>query len=169
VEYTTVERSALGNLLNRVLTLVEKNFDGLLDGAAATRELVPENVGVWLAEFDDALNRLAFHEGLEKVLALVNRANKFAEDCAPWKLVKEDRDRARGVLVEMARALKLAALALHPVMPEITQEMWRQLGEPSPLAKTAPALLASGALTFAPGQKVCKGAPLFPRKETKPL
>ncbi|MBL0058821.1 MAG: methionine--tRNA ligase [Elusimicrobia bacterium] len=166
--YNSELANALGNLLNRVLTLVEKNFEGLLDGAAATRELVPENAGAWLAEFDDSLNRLAFHEALEKVLTLVNRANKFAEDRAPWKLVKEDRDRARGVLVEMARALKLAALALHPVMPEITQEMWRQLGEPDPLAQAAPALLASGTLAFAPGQKVQKGAPLFPRKETPP-
>jgi methionyl-tRNA synthetase len=115
----------------------------------------------------DSLNRLAFNEGLEKVLALVNQANKFAEDRAPWKLVKEDREKAKSVLVEMARALKLAALALHPVMPSMTQEMWQQLGETVLLAQAAPALLSSGTISFAPGQKIHKGAPLFPRKETK--
>lgn len=165
--YNSELANALGNLLNRVLTLVEKNFDGVLDPGAAKNELVANNAAEWLASYDDSLNRVAFHEGLEKVLALVNQANKFAEDRAPWKLVKDDREKAKSVLVEMARALKLAALALHPVMPTITQEMWQQLGEPAPLAQAASELLASGIITFAPGQKIQKGAPLFPRKETK--
>ncbi len=138
-----------------------------MDPQAATHELVKENSQEWLGSYNESLNRLAFNDGLEKVLGLVNQANKFAEDRAPWKLVKDDRDKARSVLVEMARSLKLAALALHPVMPTITQEMWHQLGEPTPLADTASALLASGTITFAPGQKIQKGAPLFPRKETK--
>lgn len=165
--YNSELANALGNLLNRVLTLVEKNFEGVLDSSAATHELVGRNASDWLTAFDDSLNRLAFNEGLEKVLALVNQANKFAEDRAPWKLVKEDREKAKSVLVEMARALKLAALALHPVMPSMTQEMWQQLGETVLLAQAAPALLSSGTISFAPGQKIHKGAPLFPRKETK--
>jgi methionyl-tRNA synthetase len=163
--YNSELANAVGNLLNRVLTLVEKNFEGVLDPSAATHELVGGSAVEWLADYDASLNRLAFNEGLEKVLALVNHANKFAEDRAPWKLVKEDREKARSVLVEMARALKLAALALHPVMPTMTQEMWRQLGEAVPLADCAPSLLSSGTITFAPGQKIQKGAPLFPRKE----
>jgi methionyl-tRNA synthetase len=163
--YNSELANALGNLLNRVLTLVEKNFDGILDPGAATTELVANNATEWLADYDDSLNRLAFNEGLEKILALVNQANKFAEDRAPWKLVKEDREKAKSVLVEMARALKLAALALHPFMPTITQEMWQQLGESVPLGQAAPELIASGIITFAPGQKIQKGLPLFPRKE----
>jgi methionyl-tRNA synthetase len=166
--YNAELANALGNLLNRVLTLVEKNFDGELDPGAATHELVKENSLEWFASYNESLHRLAFNDGLEKVLALVNQANKFAEDRAPWKLVKEDRDKARSVLVEMARSLKLVALALHPVMPTITQEMWQQLGESTPLAEIAPALLASGTITFSPGQKIQKGSPLFPRKETSP-
>lgn len=165
--YNSELANALGNLLNRVLTLVEKNFDGVLDVSAATNELVASSSAEWLASYDEALSRLAFNEGLEKVLALVNQANKFAEDRAPWKLIKDDREKAKSVLVEMARAIKLAALALHPVMPTMTQEMWQQLGEPVPLPQAAPALLASGIITFAPGQKIQKGTPLFPRKESK--
>lgn len=96
--------------------------------------------------------------------ALVNHANKFAEDRAPWKLVKEDRDKAKSVLVEMARALKLAALALHPFMPTITQEMWHQLGE------SVPGPGRSGVDRqrdhhVRPRPEDSKGSPLFPRKE----
>ncbi len=98
-------------------------------------------------------------------MGLVSRANKYADEQAPWKLVKTDLAKAHPVLVEMARALKLAALALHPFMPTVTQEMWSQLGESEPLAQAAPDLIKSGTLGFAPGQKIKKGPPLFPRKE----
>jgi methionyl-tRNA synthetase len=67
----------------------------------------------------------------------------------------------------MARSLKLAAMALHPIMPSMTNEIWRQLGEPGLLESSAPALLLSGRVVFAPDQTIQKGAPLFPRKETK--
>ncbi|HNI58060.1 MAG TPA: methionine--tRNA ligase, partial [Elusimicrobiota bacterium] len=59
--YNSELANALGNLLNRVLTLVEKNFDGVLDSNAATHELVPKNAAEWAAGFDDSLTRLAFN------------------------------------------------------------------------------------------------------------
>jgi methionyl-tRNA synthetase len=59
----------------------------------------------------------------------------------------------------------LAAVALHPFMPVATQEIWRQLGESVPLADAGRTILREGRVSFADGQTVTKGAPLFPRKE----
>lgn len=162
--YNAELANALGNLLNRVLTLLEKNFEGSLD-VVTDHALVAPQAKDWLSEYDGILSRLAFSEALEKVMGLVSRANKYADEQAPWKLVKTDLAKAHPVLVEMARALKLSALALHPFMPTVTQEMWAQLGEPAPLAQAAPNLIKSGAIGFVPGQKIKKGPPLFPRKE----
>jgi methionyl-tRNA synthetase len=162
--YNAELANALGNLLNRVLTLLEKNFDGSLD-VPTDHALVASQAKDWVSEYDGILSRLAFSEVLEKVMGLVSRANKYADEQAPWKLVKTDLAKAHPVLVEMARALKLSALALHPFMPTVTQEMWAQLGEPAPLAQAAPELIKTGVIGFAPGQKIKKGSPLFPRKE----
>jgi methionyl-tRNA synthetase len=63
--YNAELANALGNLLNRVLTLVEKNFVGRL--AAGTGDLVPEDARPWIAEVGDGYNRLAFHDVLEKI------------------------------------------------------------------------------------------------------
>jgi methionyl-tRNA synthetase len=150
--YNAELANALGNLLNRVLTLLEKNFDGSLD-VSTDRALVPPQATEWLSDYDAILTRLSFSEALEKVMGLVSRANKYADEQAPWKLVKTDLAKAHPVLVEMARALKLSALALHPFMPTVTQEMWAQLGEPTPLAQAAPELIKTGVIGFAPGQK----------------
>lgn len=161
--YNAELANGLGNLLNRVLTLLEKNYAGALSDG--THDLVPADARGWTRDVGDALERLAFHETLEHIVALVGRANKYAEDTAPWKLVKTDPARAQRVLSEMARALKTVAVALHPFMPAITPEIWRQLGETAPILDGARALLTDGAVGFAPGQKIAKGSPLFPRKD----
>jgi len=146
-----------------VLTLLEKNYGGAL--AEGTQDLLPADARGWARDIGDALDRLAFHEALEHIGTLVGRANKYAEDTAPWKLVKTDPARAQRVLSEMARALKAVAVALHPFMPSITPEIWRQLGETAPFLDGARALFADGRVGFAPGQKIAKGSPLFPRKD----
>ncbi|TXH28830.1 MAG: methionine--tRNA ligase [Elusimicrobia bacterium] len=161
--YNAELANGLGNLLNRVLTLLEKNFGGAL--AEGTQDLLPADARGWARDVGEALDDLAFHEALEHIMALVARANKYAEDTAPWKLVKTDAPRGQRVLSEMARALKAAAIALHPFMPTITNEIWRQLGEAAPLADGARALLNEGRVAFAPGQTIAKGSPLFPRKD----
>ncbi|HNA60799.1 MAG TPA: methionine--tRNA ligase [Elusimicrobiota bacterium] len=161
--YNAELANALGNLLNRVLNLLEKNFDSALL-PAGTGDLLPENAD-WARAYNDALDRTAFHEALEVAFGLVNRANKYAEDTAPWKMVKTDAPRTHAVLTEMARVLKVAAVTLHPFMPTVTEEMWRQLGEPRPLGAEAARALAGGKIQFDPGQKIRKGNPLFPRKE----
>jgi methionyl-tRNA synthetase len=70
-------------------------------------------------------------------------------------------------LYEVARLLKLAAVALVPVMPTIAGEMWKQLGEAGTIPDAAKRIFDAGDLSFAPGQKIVKGAPLFPRKESR--
>ncbi len=142
---------------------MEKNFDGVL--AEGTHDLLAVDARDWWKGFGDCLDRLAFNEALDLVMTLVGRANKYAEDKAPWKLVKTDRPQAQAVLSEMARTLKLAAVALHPFMPTMTQEIWRQIGETAPLVDAASVLFSTGMTRFSNGQKISKGAPLFPRKD----
>jgi methionyl-tRNA synthetase len=92
--YNAELANALGNLLNRTLNVLEKNFGGRL-GGGSPGGLLPENLAGWVGEFESSLGRLAFSEALEKVQGLVNQANKFIDEKAPWKLVKTDAPAAQ--------------------------------------------------------------------------
>jgi methionyl-tRNA synthetase len=109
---------------------------------------------------------LSFHEALQKIIGLINAANKFIDERAPWKTAKTDLPAALQALHEVLRALKLSAVALHPFMPVTTQEMWSQLGEPEELPLAAKKILQGAPLRFQDGQVIKKGPPLFPRKES---
>ena len=167
--YNSELANALGNLLNRTLNLLEKNHGGQIPDLAPSEELMgAQALNSWTRAVDEAYDRLAFHEALQKVMDLVDAANRHVNAKEPWKLVKTDPAAAARCLYEVARLLKLAAVALAPVMPTIAVEMWKQLGEAGPIPDAAKLIFDHGDLRFAPGQKIAKGSPLFPRKESNP-
>jgi len=157
--YNAELANGLGNLLNRTLNLLEKNHQGKIPGDP------PAAHGGIVKMTNDAVERLAFHEALGDIFSLVNEGNKIIDQEAPWKTAKTDLPRAHQTLFKVVAILKEAALLLHPFMPSLTREMWKQLGEEQDLEAAGKDYLARGVLVFSPGQVVKKGPPLFPRKE----
>jgi len=157
--------NALGNLLNRTLNLVEKHFEDVIPPCGADHGVLPKQEGKgWIKTFDEAMERLAFHEALQQVQSLVGACNKYMDEKAPWSAVKTDKPAAGQTLHDVLRVLKLLTVVLHPFMPTATQEMWKQLGEKKDLSKAGKDILKTAVCEFSKGQKVKKGAPLFPRR-----
>ncbi len=156
--YNAELANALGNLLNRTLNLIEKNDKGQILGKKTS---LPVNR---LEKFKAAMDNLAFHEALEEVALIVREGNAKIDSEAPWKTVKTDPAKASQTLHDVLISLKQAAILLHPFMPTITQEMWKQMGEQEDLAQTGKRFLKTGDISFVPEQTVKKGNPLFPRK-----
>lgn len=164
--YNAELANALGNLLSRTLQLVEKNCDGKIPSVPSSHDLLSEKMlPAWLEKMDAAMDRLAFHEALQQVFNLVDACNKHMDDKAPWKAVKTQPLDAFKTLHDVLRVLKWVAVALHPFMPVVTVEMWKQLGEEEDLSAAAPKLLKSASVGFRDSQPIKKGQPLFPRKE----
>jgi methionyl-tRNA synthetase len=168
--YNAELANALGNLLNRTLNLIEKNCGGKIPAAPGAHDLLPDaEVPNVVKKLDTAMENLAFNDALDIIVGLVNACNKYIDEKAPWKTAKTDLPAAQKSLFEVLRVLKFLAVALNPFMPTITLEMWKQIGETSPLPETARDMLARGVLSLTEGQAIQKGAPLFPRKETTPV
>jgi len=168
--YTSELANGFGNLASRVLTLIESNRDGFVpspDGGEQDPErAVRSTVEKAVATYDDAFERLAFHEALEAVDAIVRHANGYLVETAPWKLVKEPNTdkRVNAILYTCAEVLRVLAVLLSPVTPDACGRLWTSLGIPDSLAEQRlPAAARWGGL--APGTRVGKGEPLFPRVE----
>jgi methionyl-tRNA synthetase len=164
--YNAELANALGNLLNRTLNLIDKNHGGEIPSCAPTPGFFDAAaVAAWTRSIDEAFDRLAFSDVLQKVQELVAKGNQHVNDKEPWKLVKTDPTAAGQCLFEVARLLKAASLALAPFMPTISAEISRQLGETDRPEASVARVFDSADLSFAPGHKIAKGAPLFPRKD----
>lgn len=154
----------LGNLANRTLNLVEKNFDGRIPEKNASGD-IQKMLPQVLSGYQRALSGLSFSEALAELWKVVTRANKYLDEKAPWKSVKSDPDAAAVVVAEVCAILRFLAATLHPFMPAATQRMWEELGEREPLASAGQRLFQSGDWSAPAGTVISRLGPLFPRKE----
>jgi len=100
---------------------------------------------------------------LQSIWGLVNRANQYVDQTAPFKLAKDPAQARRldEVLYNLAEACRILAVLLRPFLPGTAQKIYTQLG-----LGPAPDQLAAatwGGLTA--GQVIGDPAPLFPRRE----
>jgi methionyl-tRNA synthetase len=164
--YNSELANDLGNLVNRVLNMTGRFADGAIPAAGPDGDAECELRKLWEAtgnEFVTLFGQFQFHTGLERLFAFVRSINAYVEKRAPWKLGKsaEPADKAllATSLATMAEALRLASVALRPVMPGATDKINSVLGyQPS---GTWQEELAWGARLS--GAKAAATLVLFPR------
>jgi methionyl-tRNA synthetase len=120
----------LGNLAQRVLSMVAKNCDGAVpqhgDFTDADHALLGA-AGEIIVKLRDALDRQSFHEALETVWVVIRAGNGYVDTQAPWKLKKEDPDRMATVLYVLSETIRRIALVLQPFMPDTMSCMLDQV------------------------------------------
>jgi methionyl-tRNA synthetase len=172
--YTSELANGLGNLASRVTSMVGRYFDGVLpepgDAGPAEQALV-ERLAATVATAEQAVDRLALHEAVAATEELVGAVNTYVSEQEPWRVAKDDspegRSRLATVLYAAAESLRAVAVLHAPVMPRASQELWERLGaaeQLGPLSRQD----VSGAGAWgrlAPGARLTKGDPLFPRLE----
>ena len=123
--YTTDLANDLGNLANRVLTMVGSYRGGQVPrpakgwhGQGGQAEEALAQALTTAADGIAAFDRLDFQRGLADVWALVAGLNRYVEACAPWALNKAGDDEALDrVLYACVDVLRVLAVLLSPVMP----------------------------------------------------
>ncbi|MDD3765970.1 MAG: methionine--tRNA ligase [Eubacteriales bacterium] len=122
----------LGNLLNRTLSMLLKYFDGeikdfaITDCSSEIAKLAEQTAQDVKAKFDSC----QITEAIEKVLLLVDHTNKYVNDTAPWSLAKteEGLKECAKVLYNVLETMRFAGILLYPVIPNISQKIYNQLG-----------------------------------------
>jgi methionyl-tRNA synthetase len=123
----------LGNLLNRTLNMVKKYSTGKvpsIDPEAIPNENALKAIGLGLGEqVKQAYTALAFNEACHSVLSLVQASNKFIDEQAPWSLYKQGKqEEVEVVLYTVLESVRLAAYLLSPIIPNISSDIYQQLG-----------------------------------------
>ncbi len=121
----------LGNLAQRVLTMIARNCDAALpDPGVATDDdaALLDRAHRLPDELRAKLEVQAFHEALETAWVVVRAANAYVDRQAPWALRKTDPARMGAVLYVVAETLRHLAIVLQPFMPDAMAKLLDQLG-----------------------------------------
>lgn len=160
----------LGNLAQRSLSMVAKNFDAVVpepgEFTAADTELLTTADGL-LERVRASFDSQAMHLALEAIWLMLGEANKYFSAEQPWVLRKSeseaDQARFRTVLYTTCEAVRIAALLVAPVMPESAAKLLDLLGQ----AEDQRAFTAVGA-RLVPGTVLPPPTGVFPATSRRP-
>ena len=128
----------LGNLVSRTTAMVGKYFGGTLPvGCAAP--VAPMDCDADLKAqasalrntYENAMEAFAPHTALAEVFKVIQRANKYIDETAPWALAKDmeaNGARLAHVLYNLLEATRICAILLIPFMPESMDKLFAQIG-----------------------------------------
>jgi methionyl-tRNA synthetase len=152
--------NGLGNTLSRLVTLSRRAFDGRTPSLVPGDGPLPMLARQVTAEYRSAMDDFAFHRALEALWRLVAETNQHLVKQEPWKLLKDEsaRGRVAEILGQGLEAVRVVAVGLLPVMPEVAARVLRTLGAEVP--KSFDALAWGGLPLDAP---LPEPEALFPR------
>lgn len=123
----------LGNLLSRTVSMAEKYFGGTVNYNDAFDDL-DTDLRTMISEMPEkvaqCMDKLLIPQALQEIFKVIQRANKYIDETAPWILAKNEADKPRleGVLYNLCEALRTAAVMLGAFLPDTSKKMAAQLG-----------------------------------------
>jgi len=153
-----------GNLANRVISMIHRNFQGIVP---SVESLAPESealIAAAEAAFDSAgaeYNACHFRNAMQEGLKVAQAANKYLDDRAPWKAVKTDLAHAAETLATALNVINALKTVLHPIIPFSTALLHEDLAQPG-------TVLSAGwhYEPIAPGTELHPVRPLYAKIDT---
>ena len=156
----------LGNLVSRTTGMVEKYFGGTLPTEREDDALDCElkKLASTLRErYEAEMEKFQFQNGLEEIFKVVDRANKYIDETAPWALGKDEskRNRLATVLYNLLETIRICTTLLQPIMPETCEKIFEKIGAKCESCRSWEKADVWGSLCA--DVTVLKGDNLFPR------
>ncbi|MBE5797878.1 MAG: methionine--tRNA ligase, partial [Clostridiales bacterium] len=122
----------LGNLVNRTIAMNNKYFGGEIQPGTVGGEFDEELKAIALAmpgKVKAKMDELKVADAIDEIFTLLRRANKYIDETTPWILAKnpETMPRLGTVLYNLLEAIRFAAIALEPYLPDTSKRILEQL------------------------------------------
>jgi methionyl-tRNA synthetase len=158
--YNAELANGLGNLLNRSLSMLKKYRRGIIPERSDELRGDAEKI---VAETTTLLEQNQLQAALVSIWALVNRANQYVDQTAPFKLAKDPASAGRldEVLYNLAESCRILAVLLHPFLPGTAARIYSQLA----LAGSPDKFSAANWGGLTAGHAIGEPVGLFPRKD----
>lgn len=121
----------LGNFVNRAFVLLDKNFESKVPAKLEDSSL-EKDLKLALGELPDklevAIEAYKFREALVLAMEVARLGNKYLAESEPWKIMKENPEKAGHVLNYAIQLVAHISIALEPFLPFTAQKLRSALG-----------------------------------------
>ena len=112
----------LGNLINRTLSFVSRFFEGQIPEAQSNMDFWKE-IKLVEQEITDGLERAELRDCLNKIFRISAISNKAFQDCAPWKALKENPEKAATLIKDLCYVIRDLAIMIYPFLPSSAEKI----------------------------------------------
>jgi len=130
----------LGNLVNRVLKMIQQYAGGIVPAPGPLVAIDQQLLGLAAevaSQVGEEMAQFALHKAIAAVWRLIAATNKYIVEVEPWVWARRTRgdspdptaaERLTTILAVLAEALRLITWHLTPFLPETANALGRQLG-----------------------------------------
>lgn len=119
----------ISNFSFRALSFTNKNFESKITKIKADnniKELIKKTEGL-VKKIEKNYENFDFREAVQNILAVSALGNKYFQDNAPWKLIKDDKNKAQNVLNVAINLVKNLSILISPILPNFSEKLQEQL------------------------------------------
>jgi methionyl-tRNA synthetase len=130
--------NGLGNLASRSISMIQRYRGGVVPSGSGFMSGEDRNMDEYgaatIATYLELARANNFHGALDQLWEFLRELDSYIVRYEPWKLAKQEatdpraKEQLDAVLVVLARALRSTAVLVAPVMPELAQQLWENLG-----------------------------------------
>lgn len=119
----------LSNLVNRSLSFIKKFYDGKVPSSSSPDESLLEVIRKSEAEITGLMNNVEERSALRAILALSDAGNKAFQDGEPWKMRKENPEKAASLLRTLCFLIRDLGIMIEPFMPSTSEKIFSFFGD----------------------------------------
>lgn len=116
------------NLFSRSLSFVGSRLDGKLGEIAADGEAMITEAVAAADEIGAAYEQRNLARAVFRIGQLAEQGNQYLQASMPWKVFREDPERARAICTAAVNLGRILAIYLKPVLPEMVAKIETTLG-----------------------------------------
>lgn len=121
-----------GNLINRVLAFINKNFDGKIPKGTIDKKFKDKMFKLY-CDVGDNIEEGNFKKALEYVFSIIKDTNKYFDKEMPWINIKKDRAKCAQTMYVCVQIIANISNLLEPFMPFSAEKIRGFLGINEPV------------------------------------
>ncbi|MFZ4403583.1 MAG: methionine--tRNA ligase [Pseudobdellovibrionaceae bacterium] len=118
------------NLASRGASMLGKNFSSQMVDLDTEGLQVVKAAQEKSAEIAALYEQREFAKAVNEIRGIADSTNKYFDEKAPWKLIKENPAQTQKILTSTLNAFRIIAIYLRPILPTYADNVGRLFGEP---------------------------------------